>query len=114
MLRVVVKLPGARATLPQHIAAVALASARLVLLLGNYIPDMGTTTTVAMGGAIHYFGRILALIGLVWAALLLLKTLSTAHRFNPWKTVGAIVLTWVTLFVVIPAVGFFVAGYLLA
>ena len=87
-LLVVTKLLGGRATLPKHLAAVALAAAPLVLLIGLYIPDMAGVTTVPMAGAIHYYARILALIGLVWAGLIMLRTVSLAHEISVWRTVG--------------------------
>jgi hypothetical protein len=113
-LLVVTKLLGGRATLPKHLGAVALAAAPLVLLIGLYIPDMAGVVTVPMAGAIHYYARILALIGLVWAGLLMLRTVSVAHDISLWRTFGAITLTWVVLYVLVPLAGIFLTGYLLA
>jgi hypothetical protein len=113
-LLVVTKLLGGRATLPKHLAAVALAAAPLVLLIGLYIPDMAGVMTVPMAGAIHYYARILALIALVWAGLIMLRTVSLAHEISVWRTFGAIVLTWVVLYVLVPLAGLFLTGYLLA
>jgi len=113
-LLVVTKLLGGRATLPKHLAAVALAAAPLVLLIGLYIPDMAGVMTVPMAGAVHYYARILALIALVWAGLIMLRTVSLAHEISVWRTFGAIVLTWVVLYVVVPLAGLFLTGYLLA
>ena len=113
-LLVVTKLLGGRATLPKHLAAVALAAAPLVLLIGLYIPDLANVTTVPMAGAVHYYARILALIGLVWGGLLLLRTISLAHEISVWRTVGAIALTWAVLYVLLPLAGVFLTGYLLA
>ena len=113
-LLVVTKLLGGRATLPKHLGAVALAAAPLVLLIGLYIPDLANVTTVAMAGAVHYYARILALIGLVWAGLLLLRTVSLAHEISVWRTFGAIAITWAVLYVLLPLAGIFLTGYLLA
>lgn len=113
-LLVVAKLLGGRATLPKHLGAMALAAAPLVLLIGLYIPDLANVTTAAMAGAVHYYARILALIGLVWAGLILLRTMSVAHEISLWRTVGAIALTWVVLYVLLPLAGIFLTGYLLA
>ena len=113
-LLAVTKLLGGRATLPKHLAAVALAAAPLVLLIGLYIPDLAGVLTIPMAGAIHYYARILALIGLVWAGLLLLRTISLAHEISVWRTFGAITLTWVVLYVLVPLAGIFLTGYLLA
>ena len=113
-LLVITKLLGGRATLPKHLAAVALAAAPLVLLIGLYIPDMAGVMTVPMAGAIHYYARIVALISLVWAGLIMLRTVSLAHEISVWRTFGAIVLTWVVLYVLVPLAGLFVTGYLLA
>lgn len=113
-LLVVTKLLGGRATLPKHLGAVALAAAPLVLLIGLYIPDMAGVTTLPMAGAIHYYARILALIGLIWAGLIMLRTISVAHEISVWRAVGAITLTWVVLYVLVPLAGLFLTGYLLA
>ncbi len=113
-LLVVTKLLGGRATLPKHLGAVALAAAPLVLLIGLYIPDMAGVLTLPMAGAVHYYARILALISLVWAGLILLRTISLAHEISVWRTFGAIVLTWVVLYVLVPLAGVFLTGYLLA
>ncbi len=113
-LLVVTKLLGGRATLPKHLGAVALAAAPLVLLIGLYIPDMAGVTTLPMAGAIHYYARILALIGLIWAGLIMLRTISVAHEISVWRSVGAITLTWVVLYVLVPLAGIFLTGYLLA
>ena len=67
-----------------------------------------------MAGAIHYYGRILAIIGLLWAGLILLRTISVAHEISVWRTAGAIALTWVVLYVLVPLAGVFLTGYLLA
>ncbi len=113
-LLLVAKLLGGRATLPKHLGAVALAAAPLVLLIGLYIPDLAGVLTAPMAGAVHYYARILALIGLVWAGLILLRTVSVAHEISLWRTVGAITLTWVVLYVLLPLAGVFLTGYLLA
>ena len=58
--------------------------------------------------------RILALIGLIWAGLIMLRTVSVAHEISVWRSVGAIALTWVVLYVLLPLAGIFLTGYLLA
>jgi hypothetical protein len=63
--------------------------------------------------AIHETGRILALIGVVWCGVLLLKTLSVAHGMGLWKSAGVVVLTWVALYVVLPLAMLFATGFLL-
>ena len=114
VLLVVTKLLGGRAPLPKHLAAMALAAAPLVLLFGNYIPDMTGALSTPMAAAVHYYGRILAIIGLVWAGLILLRTISVAHEISMWRTAGAMALTWAVLYVLVPLAGVFLTGYLLA
>ncbi len=113
-LLLVAKSLGGKATLPQHIGAVALAAAPGVLWLGMYIPDMANVLGIPMGVAIHYFSNLLALIGLVWGAALLLRTVAIAHGFGLWKTFGAVLLTFVFIYVVLPlsvlAAGSFLLG----
>jgi hypothetical protein len=114
VLLVVTTLLGGRAPLPKHLAAVALASAPLVLLFGNFMPDMAGTVSIPLAGAINYFGRVLALVGLVWAGLLLLRTVSVAHEISLWRTAGALVLTMLAIYVLAPLAAVYVTGYLLA
>jgi hypothetical protein len=114
VLLVVSKLLGGSAPLPKHLAAVALASAPLVLLLGTYIPDMSSVLSIPLSGAILYFSRILAIVGLVWAALLLLRTVSVAHKMSLWRTAGALALTVVAIYVLVPFAGLLVSGYFVA
>jgi hypothetical protein len=112
-LLLVAKSLGGRATLPQHIAAVALAAAPGVLWVGAYIPDMANVLTIPMSAAIRYFGNLLALIGLVWGAALLLRTVAIAHGFGMWKTLGAVLLTFVFIYIVLPLAGLAALGYVL-
>jgi hypothetical protein len=67
-----------------------------------------------MAGAVEYFGRILALIGLLWAGLLLLRSVSIAHGISLWRTAGALALTVAVIYLLIPLVGLYFTGYLLA
>jgi hypothetical protein len=114
VLLVVATTLGGRAPLPKHLSAVALASAPLVLLLGSYIPDLAGTFSLPMAGAVEYFGRILALIGLLWAGLLLLRSVSIAHGISLWRTAGALALTVAVIYLLIPLAGLYFTGYLLA
>jgi hypothetical protein len=114
VLLVVSKLLGGRAPLPKHLGAVALASAPFVLLLGTYIPDMSISMSAAMAGAILYLSRILAIVGLVWGALLLLRTIAIAHEFSLWRAAGALALTVVAIYVLVPLAGLLLTGYLIA
>ncbi len=112
VLLLVTKLLGGRAPLPKHLGAMALAAAPLVLLIGLYSPDLNGVLTLAMAGAVHYYARVLALIGLVWGSLLLLRALSLAHEISPVRTAAALALTWVTIYVLIPLAGILITGYL--
>lgn len=112
VLLVVARLIGGHGTLPEHIAAVALAGAPLVLTLGLYIPDISALTSIPFDFALRLVGRFFALIGLAWAALLLIRTLSLAHGFTPWRSVAAILLTWLAVVAVVPVASALLAGYL--
>jgi hypothetical protein len=113
VLLVVVKLLGGRAPLPKHLGAMALAAAPLVLAVGLYLPNLDSTLSIAMSGAVHYYTRILAAIGLLWAALLLLRCLSVVHEISLWRAAGAVALTWLTLYVLLPLAALLISGYLL-
>ena len=63
--------------------------------------------------AIHYTGRILAFVGVVWCSVLLLKTVSVAHGMGMWKSAGVLVLTWIALYVLLPLATLFASGFLL-
>jgi hypothetical protein len=113
VLLVVVKLLGGRATLPKHLGAVLLAAAPLVLTFGLYIPSLEGVLSLPMAGAVHYYARIVAVVGLLWAGLLLLRTLSVAHEISLWRSAGAITLAWLALYVLLPLAGLLLSGYLL-
>ncbi len=112
-LLVVAKSVGGKATLSQHLGAVALSAAPAIFFLFAYAPDMSNVLPAPTAVAIHETGRILALIGVVWCGVLLLKTLSVAHGMGLWKSAGVVVLTWVALYVVLPLAMLFATGFLL-
>lgn len=114
LLLVVVKLLGGRAPLPKHLGAMLLAAAPLVLTFGLYIPNLDSVLSLPMAGAVHYYARVLAVVGLAWAALILLRTLSVAHEISLWRTAGALALAWLTFYVLLPLAGVLLSGYLLA
>jgi len=98
----VAKLLGGRATLAQHLAAVALAVAPTVLLLVAFIPVMRYVLPLSYSMAIHYWGQVLAAIAIGWSVLILIKTLAVAHEFSFWRSIGALALTWLVLWVIVP------------
>ena len=65
-LLLVAKSLGGRATLNQHLGAVALSAAPAILFLLVYAPDLGDVASAPTAAALHYTGRILALVGVVW------------------------------------------------
>ena len=112
-LLVVAKSVGGRATLSQHLGAVALSAAPAILFLFAYAPDMNNVLPLPTATAIHYTGRIFGLIGVAWCGVLLLKTISVAHGMGMWKSAGVIVLTWLALYVLLPLATLFATGFLL-
>ncbi len=112
-LLAVVKLLGGRGTLRQHVVGVLLASAPLVLLFFTFVPNLTPTMSSALYEAFQIFGRTLALIGLLWALLVLLKSMSVTHEIGPWRSAGAIALTWVTLYVIVPIASLAALNYIL-
>lgn len=108
----VAKSVGGRATVNQHLGAVALSAAPSILFLFAYAPDMSNVLTAPSAAALHTTGRILALIGVLWCGALLLKAVGVAHSFGMWKSIGVALLTWVTLYIVTPLAVALAAGFL--
>lgn len=107
------KALGGRATLGQHLTAVLLASAPLVLLLPSLIPDLSRVMPLTFAAALALFGNVIALIGYGWALLILIKGLALAHEFSWWRALGVILLSWLLLNVLLPLAGILIGGYIL-
>lgn len=112
VLLLTAKSVGGRATLPQHLGAVALSAAPALFFLFSYAPYLGEVLPAPTAVAMYETGRILALIGVVWCGVLLLKTLSVAHGFGMWKSAGVVVLTWIAMYVLAPLSLLLTAGFL--
>jgi hypothetical protein len=113
VLMLVAKALGGRATLPQHLAAAALAAAPAILLIGYFIPPLAGGMSLSLALAIRSLGRVLGLIGIAWCVILLIKTIATAHGFTMWRSTGAIALAALLMFAVLPLLGLLGAGSLL-
>lgn len=111
-LLLVAKSVGGRATVNQHLGAVALSAAPSLLFLFAYAPDMSNVLSAPSAAALHYTGRILALIGVLWCGALLLKAVGVAHGFGMWKSIGVTLLTWVGLYIVTPLAVALATGFL--
>ncbi|MFN2137337.1 MAG: YIP1 family protein [Candidatus Promineifilaceae bacterium] len=109
----VAKLLGGRATLSQHVTAVLLSAAPLVLLLPSHIPYLGSIMPITFAYGIAAFGNILALVGLAWAALILLKGMVLAHELSWSRAAVALFLSWLAFYVLLPLAGILIAGYVL-
>jgi hypothetical protein len=105
---------GGKASIREHLTAALLASAPLLLAFGFFAPNLigqaGTTSAAPM----LLFLRLLALIGAIWALALLVRTMATAHEFSNWRSLGALALTGIVLFILLPLAALFAAGFLLA
>ena len=99
------RLLGGRATLSQHLTAVLLSAAPLVLLLPSYIPDLSPVIPITFAFSITLFSRIIALIGFAWAALILIKGLSLAHEISWVRATVTVLLGWLALYVLLPLTG---------
>lgn len=108
----VAKLLGGRATLSQHMTAVLLASAPLVLLLPALIPNLSSVTTIASSAAISVFGRLIALIALGWAAIILIKGLALYHEFSWERATWSLIISWIVATLLVPIAGALLLGYL--
>lgn len=113
VLMLVAKALGGRATLPQHLAAAALAAAPAILLIGYFIPPLAGGMSLSLALAIRSLGRVLGLIGVAWCVILLIKTVATAHGFTMWRSTGAIALAALVMFAALPLLGLLGAGSLL-
>ncbi len=111
-LLLVAKSVGGRATVNQHLGAVALSAAPAVLFLFVYAPDLSDVLLAPSAVAIHYTGRILGLIGVLWCGALLLKAVGVAHGFGMWKSFGVALLTWVAMYVAAPLAVALATGFL--
>jgi hypothetical protein len=100
-------LLGGKATLSQHLTVVLLASAPLVLLLPSLIPDLSPVTTIATAAAIALVGRLIALVGVIWAGIILIKGVALAHEFSWKRAAGSLVLTWLLVNVLLPLLSIF-------
>ncbi len=112
VLLLAAKSVGGRATLPQHLGAVALSAAPAIFFLFSYAPYLGDVLPAPTAAALYETGRILALFGVVWCGVLLLKTLSVAHGFGMWKSVGVVLLTLIAMYVLAPLALLLTAGFL--
>ncbi len=112
-LLVMAKLLGGTGTLRQHMIAVLLTSAPLFLLFFTYVPNVVPALPSSFNLAFDYFGRILALVGMAWAFLILLKSMSVTHEFGMWRSLGIVALTWSAIYVILPFLSFLAMGYIL-
>lgn len=113
LLLVVAKLIGRTGTVRQHLISVLIAGAPLFLLLFAYVPDVTPAMPLTFNLAFTLFGRILALAAAAWAMVILLKSLSVTHEFSIWRSLGAIVLTWVVIYAAFPVLTFLSVGYVM-
>jgi hypothetical protein len=104
---------GGRASIREHLTAALLASAPLVLAFGIFAPTLVGQSGTSSAAPILLFLRLLALIGAVWALALLVKTMATAHEFSNWRSLGALALTGIALFILLPLAALFAAGFVL-
>ena len=113
LLLVVAKVLGGTGDLSQHVIAMLLVSAPFFLFFFTYVPDVTPALPFTFNLAFDYFGRALAVVGMAWSFLVLLKSVSVTHEFGMWRSLGVITLTWVTLYVLLPVVSFLASTYIL-
>ena len=113
LLLIVAKLLGGTGTLRQHVTGLLLVGAPLFLFFFTYVPDVSPALPTSFTLAFDYFGRILGLVGIVWAAMILVKSMAVTHEFGLWRAAGVVALTWVVIYVILPVLSFAAAGYIL-
>ena len=101
VLLLTMKALGGAATLRQHIVGLLLTGAPLLLLFFTFVPNLEPALPSVYNSACGLFGRILAIIGVSWSALILLKAMSVMHGVSMWRVLAAMALTALLLFVVI-------------
>lgn len=108
------KLLGGKATIRQHLVAMSLAIAPAFLLVLIYwVGAPLTGMTIITGTVVRFLARILALVGIIWSAAILLKALAHAHEFSLWRAGGTLVLTYAVLYFLVPVTSFLAAAYFL-
>lgn len=113
LLLVVAKLIGGTGSVRQHIIALLLTAAPLFLLFFTYVPDVTPAMSMSYNLAFPLFGRILAVLAVAWSAAILLKSMSVTHEFSLWRSLGAVGLTWLLIYVAFPVVSLWAVGYIL-
>ena len=113
VLLVAAKLLGGTGTVRQHLIGLLLATAPLFLLFFTYVPEVTPAMPPSFNLAFDYYGRVLTLVAVAWALLILVKSMSVTHEFGLWRSVWAVTLTWVVMYVVLPIVSFAAVGYIL-
>jgi hypothetical protein len=107
------RVMGGRATLKQHLVAVALSVAPTALLFLTYADNLSATMPVTIAWGIELVGRVLGLIAIGWAAVILVKSLAVAHDFTCWRSIASLALAYLLVYVIAPAIALFALGYIL-
>ncbi len=105
---------GGKGSVREHLTAILLATAPTLLMVGLLIPPIAAGAGIPMALAIHLFARLLALVGVIWALILLVRIVATAHEFSNWRALGAMGLTAIALVLVLPVVLTAAGSFLLA
>jgi len=113
-LLLVARSLGGRGSIREHLTAALLATAPGILMIGLFVPAVAGAMGIPMALALHLFTRLVALVGLIWALLLMMRTMATAHDFSNWRAIGAMALTAISLVVVVPLMLTVAGGFLLA
>jgi hypothetical protein len=109
----VAKVLGGRATLGQHLTAVLLASAPLILLLPTFIPDLSRVMPITFAFGISLFARIISLVGYGWALLILIKGLELAHEVSWWRATSILLISWISIYILLPLIAILIGGYII-
>jgi hypothetical protein len=107
------RILGGRATLKQHLVAMALAVAPAVLLFLTYAGNLSPGIPVTSALGIQLVGRVLGLIAIAWIVVILVKSLAVAHDFSYWRAIASLALAYVLMYAVAPLVALFSLGYIL-
>lgn len=95
---------GGKATIVEHLVLAALCAAPAFLLFFFYAGDLSSYIPVTTAYSIRIAARLTGLIGIVWAAVILIKGLAIAHEFSYGRAIAAVALAYIAVDIILPLV----------
>jgi len=95
---------GGRATIVEHLVLASLCAAPAFLFFFVYAGNLSSYIPITTAYTIQIAARITGLIGIAWAAVILIKTLAIAHDFSYARAIASVGLAYVAVYVILPLV----------